>query len=101
MTPAGASETYPCAVKIGYPQVQSFLSQRRLPRGTFHLGVIEPSSQKSQRHNGEKSQEKCAAENRAYISRIFAWMYAPQYRRQSRHDCKWNEERHKRQAHDN
>src|ERR1700692_3474233 len=100
MTPAGASETYPCAVKIGYPQVQSFLTQRRLPRGTFHLGVIEPSSQKSQGHNGEKSQEKCGAENRAYISRVFAGMDISQYRRQPRHDGERNEERHKTDAED-
>src|ERR1700732_5167496 len=101
MPSAGASETYACAVKISYAQVQSFLTQGRLPRRTFHLGVIQPSSQKSQGHHGEKSQEKCATENRARISGVFAGMDISKYRRQSRHDGKRNEERHEPQAHDN
>src|ERR1700675_2028416 len=100
MTSAGASETYACTVKIGYSQVQSLLTQGRLPRGTLHFGVIEPSSQKRQGHNGEESQKKCAAENRAYISGIFAGMNISQYRGQPRHDRKRNEQRHKPDADD-
>src|ERR1700692_3895884 len=100
MAPAGPSETYACTVKIGYSQIQSLLAQGRLPRGAFHLGVIEPSSQKCQGPNGEESQEKCAPENRAYISGIFAGMNISQYRGQPRHDRKWNEQRHKPDADD-
>src|ERR1700730_8152161 len=101
MTSAGPSKTYARAVKIGYAQVQSFLTQGRLPRRTFHLGVIEPSTQKSQRHHGEQSQEKCTAENRADISGVFAGMNISEYCRESRHDCKRNEQRHECHAHDN
>src|ERR1700682_3327577 len=101
MTSASTSKTHARAVKIGYSQVQSFLTQGRLPRGTFHLGVIEPSSQKSQRHHSEKPEEKCAAENRAYISGVFARMDISKYRGQACQNGKRNEERHERHAHDN
>src|ERR1700730_4028295 len=100
MTPGRSIETDWRSVKIRYSQVQSLFTQRGLPRGALHLGVVNPPAQKTQADNGEEPEKEGAAENRANISRVLPGMDISQDRRQTGHDRKWDEERHKRQPHD-